>query len=59
VLDKRNRPKFEKMVFLGIELDGLVAASLTLRVQPIVIPATEWAGGNETELKDDDGEVLT
>lgn len=59
VLDKRNRPKFEKMVFLGIEQDNSVIASLTLKVQPIVIPATEWAGGKETVLKGADGKTLT
>jgi GNAT superfamily N-acetyltransferase len=58
VLDERDRPKFEEMVLLGIEQDGAVVASLTLKVQPIVIPATEWAGGKETVLKDADGQAL-
>ena len=40
VLDERDRPKFEEMVLLGIEQDGAVVASLTLKVQPIVIPAS-------------------
>ena len=59
VLNGRDRPKFEEMVLLGIEQDGAIVASLTLKVQPIVTPATVWAGGKETVLKDADGEMLT
>jgi GNAT superfamily N-acetyltransferase len=58
VLDGRDKPQSSELIMLGLEQDNAVAASLTLKVQPIVIPATEWAGGKETELKDANGELL-
>lgn len=58
VLDQRDQPQSREIIFLGIEQDHAVGASLSLKVQPIVIPATEWAGGKETELKSLEGELL-
>jgi GNAT superfamily N-acetyltransferase len=58
VLDADDLPKSDDLVFLGVQDGAVVVASLTLKVQPIVIPATEWAGGVETTLKDAAGEVL-
>jgi GNAT superfamily N-acetyltransferase len=59
VLDAGDLPKSDDLVFLGVEDGDAVVANLTLKVQPIVIPTTEWAGDKETVLKGTDGEALT
>jgi GNAT superfamily N-acetyltransferase len=59
VLDAGDLPKFDDLIFLGVQEGDAVVASLTLKVQLIVIPETEWAGGKETVLKGGDGEILT
>ena len=58
VLNKHSKPLTKEIIFLGIEKDNAVVASLTIKVQPIVIPATEWAEGMATELKDAAGDPL-
>jgi GNAT superfamily N-acetyltransferase len=59
VLDVDDLPKSDDLIFLGVQDGDAVVANLTLKAQPIVIPATEWAGGVETVLKGPDGEALT
>jgi GNAT superfamily N-acetyltransferase len=58
VLNRRGKPLSDQIIFLGIEQDNAVVASLTLKVQPVVIPATEWAGGKVTPLTDAEGNEL-
>ena len=56
VLDASGRPT-EPFLFLGAVVDGAVVGDLSLRVQPVVVPATEWSGGARV-LESADGEAL-
>lgn len=58
VLDEHSQPKADDLVFLAGFLDGQVVGQLTLRRQPIMIPATEWAADRDRILRGPDGEPL-
>ncbi len=59
VLDDNNQPKDEAMIFIGGMVDGEVVGSLTLIVQPITVPETEWVGDRERTIPGPDGNPLT
>ena len=58
VLDAAGRPA-EPYLFLGAVVAGDVVGDLSLRVQPLLVPATEWSGGVERTLESHDGIPLT
>jgi GNAT superfamily N-acetyltransferase len=59
VLDTGDRPLSEKIIFLGIEQDRAVAASLTLKLQPLVAPDSDWAAGMEKVITGEEGKALS
>ena len=52
-----NQPK-EDIIFLGLVEDNDLIGNITIKVQDIIIPATEWGGGVETSLTEPDGDTL-
>ncbi len=55
VLDEQGLPKKPGAIFLGALVGGQVVGSLTLFVQEIIIPETDWSQGKEHLLKESDG----
>ena len=53
VVDDDGTPS-GSFLFLGAVVDGDVVGNLTLRVQPVSMPATEWSGGEDRPLLDAD-----
>lgn len=44
---------------LGVLVGEQIAGHITLRVQPVLIPATEWSGGQAAPLPGPDGAPLS
>lgn len=45
-------------LYLGLTIVERVVGHVTVTVRDIVVPATEWTGGKETPLVDEDGDPL-
>ena len=58
VLVEESLPKGSHLIFLGAVIGERIAGSLTLKIQPVVIPATEWAGERDLSLQDPNGELI-
>ena len=58
VLDEKDQPKEERLIFLGAQDGDQVVGNLTLRCQPVSIPHTEWAGERDRGVRDDQGDPL-
>ncbi|MBN1964407.1 MAG: GNAT family N-acetyltransferase [Anaerolineae bacterium] len=48
----------DDLYFLGVVIDDEVVGNISLKRQSIIIPATEWTGGQDTPLNGPDGEPL-
>lgn len=58
VVDADGQPLAADAHFLGVIIGENVVGHISLKVQPILIPATEWAGGQATPLAGPDGDPL-
>ncbi len=58
VLTENGLPANENLVFLGGLIDDQIVGNLTLKKQPIIIPASEWAGDRDLQLRDTEGEPV-
>lgn len=59
MLDEQGQPLSEQLIYLGIEQRKAVVASLTLKLQPLVIPDSEWAAEMEKTTRNADGVPLS
>jgi GNAT superfamily N-acetyltransferase len=57
VIGKDDRPLAD-LFFLGVAAMGQVIGHITLKVQPITLPATEWSDNQPVYLADTDGDRL-
>lgn len=57
VLDAQGEP-FDCVFYLGVVDRREVVGSITIKLQPMLIPATEWSGGAETPVCGPDGREL-
>ena len=58
VLDESGLPKDDKLIFLCAAIGEKIVGNLTMRRQPVVIPASDWAGDRDRHLRDTEGGLI-
>jgi len=58
VWDESGLPKEKSLLFLAVKVGEQIVGSLTLKKQPVTIPATDWAGERDRNLRGAGGGLI-